>query len=334
LKKRWLVTGGAGFIGTNIVERLLSLGDEVVVIDDLSRNGSDRNLGFLEKLGTFQFLNVKIGDDDTIQRIISNVERCDVVLHLAAQVSLLASIDDPMHDFRVNAIGTVQLLELVRKHWPHALMIYASSNKVYGDLGSVSIVEWEKKFEAPEYPEGFDETLPLEFHGGYSCSKGAADQYVLDYHRIYGLNTIVLRQSAICGRHQNPRADQGWASFLVQETIAKREVQLNGVGKQVRDLLDVEDLVNLYVTLAAMTNGPRTRAFNVGGGATRAMSLLELFDALSERGLTPQFRSGDYRPSDQMVYVSNSSALARETGWEPKISLSEIIDRLIQAESV
>ena len=328
--KRWLITGGAGFIGANAVARLVSDNDSVVILDDLSRSGSAANLDYLKARYEFTYVGLSLQDTSALNAWAVTQEPFDIVLHLAAQVSLMQSIADPMTDFLSNALGTLNLLEVQRLAWPEAIFIFASTNKVYGDLAHVEIIEERTRFSAPRHQNGFDESLPLDFHGGYSCSKGVADQYVLDYNRIFGLKTVVLRQSAVCGRFQNPRADQGWASFLVRETLAGRQVQLNGVGKQVRDLLDVDDLVDLYVKVSqASVFG---QCYNIGGGPGRDLSLLELFKELDDRGFTSDFRTGAYRPSDQRVFIADIRKAKESFGWSPRISKSEIIDRLIREE--
>ena len=328
--RRWLITGGAGFIGSNAVERLVNDNESVVVLDDLSRSGSSTNLEYLRMRYEITHVDLALQDSEGLNAWAARQEPFDIVLHLAAQVSLMQSIADPMNDFLANALGTLNLLEIQRRHWPEAIFIFASTNKVYGDLAHVEIVEEETRFAAPHYPSGFDETFPLDFHGGYSCSKGVADQYVLDYNRIYGLKSVVLRQSAICGRFQNPRADQGWASFLVRETLAGRKVQLNGVGKQVRDLLDVDDLVDLYLKISHAT--VFGQCYNIGGGPGRDLSLLELFNELNVRGFTSGFHTGAYRPSDQRVFIADIRKATKDFGWLPRISRTEIIDRLIREE--
>jgi CDP-paratose 2-epimerase len=328
---RWLITGGAGFIGANTVLKLLALGEEVVVLDDLSRNGSLQNAQLLQAAGLRSLVTVSVADTDAYELWASNEEAFDVILHLAAQVSLMESLSNPRLDFEVNALGTLNVLESVRLFWPRARVIFASTNKVYGDLSSRLVTETESRFVLGDCPNGIFETEPLDFHGGYSCSKGSADQYCLDYHRIFNIDSVVLRQSAICGQLQNPRADQGWASFMVRETLSKREIHLNGRGKQVRDLLDVEDLVNLYLIIAKHDTF-KHRVFNVGGGPGRDISLLEFFSELENRGFSPQYQFGMERPSDQKVFIANLQAITDETGWSPVFSKENIIDRLIETE--
>ncbi len=326
---RWLVTGGVGFIGTNLVDHLRTIGDEVVVVDDLSRDGVEANKSFLVQKWGQEVLAIDVADYSTLMDMFIDQGPFDAVAHLAGQVSLMASIEDPRRDFAVNAEGTLNVLEAVRHHSPNALVIGMSSNKVYGDLGGVEILEESTRFIAPAYPAGFDESLPLDFHGPYGCSKGAADQYLLDYHRIYGLRTVSLRQSSVFGRFQHPRSDQGWVGFLIDEARQGRQIRLHGVGKQVRDLLYATDLAELFSAMAKSPEAVAGRAFNVGGGPTRALSILELFQWLKKNvGVEVDYLPGDIRPSDQKVFVADITAITKATGWVPKISLDEGLNKV------
>lgn len=327
----WLITGGAGFIGTNLVLRLLEDGEQITVIDDLSRPGSELNASVLAEHGLNQLIRLSVADRHGLREVAETIAEPDFIIHLAGQVSLMQSLLDPIRDFEDNALGTLNILEVLRIKWPDARLIFSSTNKVYGDLSGYGISEKQNRFELPEFPHGLSEDTPLSFHGGYSCSKGAADQYVVDYSRHFGLDTYVLRQSAICGTWQNPKADQGWASFLVQETLNSRTVHLHGRGKQVRDLLDVEDLVALLIRISE-TKTPTHRVFNVGGGPERALSLLELFSELTTRGFSPSYEFGPSRPSDQMVFIADTSRAQECFDWQPQFDLASIIDRLIEAE--
>jgi len=243
----------------------------------------------------------------------------------------MQSIANPIDDFFSNAAGTIYILEALRKFHPECRLLFSSTNKVYGDLGAEIIEETEFKYVARDFQNGMPTNLGLDFHGGYGCSKGAADQYVIDYNRIYNLDTIVFRQSAICGRYQHPKADQGWASFLVKETLANRQISLNGRGLQVRDLLDVEDLVDLIILVMKSQDLP-SRVYNVGGGPERALSLLELFANLEQRGFSPSYLFGNERPSDQKVFVADIRPLLDDFQWRPKFNLQQIVDRLIAEE--
>ncbi len=326
---KWLVTGGAGFIGTNLVDHLNEQGDEVVVIDDLSREGVAANRDFLVQNWGQQVIVQDVSDYSALSETFRKHGPFDAIAHLAGQVSLMASIDDPRRDFAVNAEGTLNVLESARLYSPEALVVGMSSNKVYGDLSGVAIVEEQTRYVAPGFPNGFDESLPLDFHGPYGCSKGTADQYLLDYHRIYGMRTVSLRQSSVFGRFQHPRSDQGWVGFLVDEARRGNEIQLHGVGKQVRDLLYASDLAELIRQMAVVPDAVAGRPFNVGGGPTRALSILELFAWLKANAdLDVNYQSGEMRPSDQMIFVADTSAISAATGWHPQVSLDEGLSKL------
>jgi len=328
---KWLITGGAGFIGTNLVLKLLSQGHTVTVVDDLSRQGSSENWELLKTQSNCVLLCLDISKQENVEKSVSSIDDLDYIVHLAGQVSLLRSIENPIEDFFSNAAGTIYVLEAMRKYHPNARLIFSSTNKVYGDLGDQEILETQDKYVATQFPFGMPTSLKLDFHGGYGCSKGTADQYVLDYHRIYKMDTVVFRQSAICGKFQHPKADQGWASFLVKETLAGRQIKLNGRGLQVRDILDVDDLVDLIITVMKSEH-LSSRVYNVGGGNERALSLLELFNELQSRGHSPSYVFGDERPSDQKVFVADIRPLLQDFEWKPKFSLEQIIDRLIEEE--
>jgi len=333
---RWLITGGAGFVGSNVAIALIERGDTVVVVDDLSRKGSELNRIILRERAALELLVVDVTDQAALRSVFEVHGPFDAVAHMAGQVSLVASIEDPARDFEVNALGTVNVLECVRLLNPNAAVIGMSSNKAYGDLGSVRIVEHENRYEAPDYPHGFDETLPLDFHGPYGCSKGTADQYLVDYHRTFGLRTFSLRQSSVYGPMQHPRSDQGWVGFLIGEALAGRTIQLNGHGKQVRDLLHASDLAALIILLGEMPAEKSGHAFNVGGGPERSLSILQLFDWYeAETGNQVSYRTGERRLSDQEVFVSCNHKVERMTGWTPRISLDEgLRELLLQSQAL
>ena len=319
----WWVTGGAGFIGTNVTTHLLSEGHEVVVIDDLSRSGSELNAAYLEETLGVRIVRADISNQATWEALAREHPAPEAIAHLAGQVSLLASIEDPRRDFEVNALGTLNALEFVRNEAPKAALIGMSSNKAYGDLGSVRIVEGATRYTAPEFPRGFDESLPLDFHGPYGCSKGTADQYLVDYGRIYGLRTISLRQSSVYGPHQHPRSDQGWVAFLIEQAKLGNSISLNGVGKQVRDLLHATDLARLIESLGrGLPSGGH--AVNVGGGIDNSLSILELFAWIEQtHGVEVQFQTGEPRPSDQLVFVSDNTRVRSLVSWSPQVGVAE-----------
>jgi CDP-paratose 2-epimerase len=324
---KWLITGGAGFIGTNLTMRLDAESQQVTIVDDLSREGSSVNWDYLANHSSCTLLRGSVSDPAFVAQL-SRECAPDVIVHLAGQVSLMRSIEDPMADFESNIRGTLLILEQVRHSWNGARLIFSSTNKVYGDLEEFDYGRGPTRYTNQTLEEGVDIDVPLNFHGPYSCSKGAADQYVQDYHRIYGVDSVVLRQSAIAGMFQHPRSDQGWAAFLTQETLAGRSVKLNGQGLQVRDLLDVDDLAELIIKFGKAKSIAR-RVYNVGGGPDRSLSLLEFFAELQKRGYKPKFEIGSERPSDQRIFVAKIEPLLRDLQWAPRYSLDEIIDRLV-----
>jgi CDP-paratose 2-epimerase len=329
---KWLVTGGVGFIGTNLVVHLLEHGHRVVVVDDLSRGGVDINASFLADQYNIHPAVIDVSDTQAITQYLTEQPRFDAVAHLAGQVSLLESIRDPMRDFEVNAHGTINLLNFLRTKSPETAIIGMSSNKVYGDLSHVHIREDETRYVAPDWPNGFNESLPLEFHGPYGCSKGIADQYLADFARTYGLRTASLRQSSVYGPHQHPRSDQGWVAHLVSEAVSGRAIQLNGIGKQVRDLLHASDLAQLFVDLAETMQPSAINQFNIGGGTTNALSILDLFGWLESHTTSRVvYRTGTERPSDQKVFISDNSAVSRLTGWRPKINLESGLQGILDS---
>ena len=319
----WWVTGGAGFIGTNVVTHLQEAGHDVVVIDDLSRTGSELNAAFLERQRGVKIVRLDISRPESWEQLGRNSARPDAIAHLAGQVSLLASIEDPRRDFEVNALGTVNALEYVRNRAPEAALIGMSSNKAYGDLASVEITEEATRYVAPKFPDGFDESLPLDFHGPYGCSKGAADQYLLDYGRMFGLRTISLRQSSVYGPHQHPRSDQGWVAFLIEQAKLGNSISLNGIGKQVRDLLHASDLARL-IELLGQDLPAGGNAVNVGGGPAHSLSILELFAWIRDRhGVEVTFATGEPRPSDQLVFISDNSRVRSIVDWGPSVGIEQ-----------
>jgi CDP-paratose 2-epimerase len=262
-----------------------------------------------------------VADEAALTEVFRQHGPFDAVAHLAGQVSLMASIENPRRDFLVNGLGTLNVLEATRALSPEALVIGMSSNKVYGDLSHVKVIEEPKRYVAPDFPKGFDESQPLDFHGPYGCSKGTADQYLLDYHRIYQMKTVSLRQSSVYGPFQHPRSDQGWVGYLLAEAQAGREIQLHGVGKQVRDLLHASDLAKLIQIMARNPEKVAGQAFNVGGGPANAMSILELFEWLERHaGLSVKCSTGALRPSDQPIFIADISRVSKATGWHPTVS--------------
>jgi CDP-paratose 2-epimerase len=325
-----LITGGAGFIGTNLATHVVERGDDVVIADDLSRSGSEMNAEFLKTTLGLDVNRVDVSREEELQDFFATEAPFDAIAHLAGQVSFLASLEDPRRDFEVNALGTLNILEHVRLHSPETTVIGMSSNKVYGDLSQVDFIEEPTRYVARDYPNGFAEDMPLAFHGPYGCSKGAADQYLTDYGRLFGLKTASLRQSSVYGPHQHPRSDQGWVAHLLEEAVAGNTIRLNGVGKQVRDLLHATDLARLFVALVECIQPGTDNAMNVGGGPGNTLSILELFTWIERATGTPvKFLTGEPRPSDQLVFISNNSRASELTGWSPSVTVEEGLSALL-----
>ena len=324
-----LITGGAGFIGVNTAAYYLSRGRNVVVWDNFSRVGSEANA---------QWLRATFGDRVTVlrgdvrgldQRFQEAVERSAAVFHLAAQVAVTTSVTGPREDFEVNALGTFNVLESVRLSHARPAVIYASTNKVYGKMSGVRVEEHGTRYAYADLPLGVPEEFPLDFYSPYGCSKGAGDQYVIDYARIFGLRTVCFRQSCIYGPHQFGVEDQGWLAWFAIRALQGKPVTIFGDGKQVRDVLYVDDLVRAYDS--ALTHIDRTsgRAYNIGGGPQKTLSLLELIAMLDERtGRRMRYDLHEWRPGDQRVYVSDIRRASNDFGWEPRTTPAEGVSLL------
>jgi CDP-paratose 2-epimerase len=313
--RQLLITGGAGFLGVNAAIHMVRAGWRVTVLDNLSRAGTDRNLEWLMQHHGDAVSFIK-EDVRNAQALAPHVKQKDAVLHLAAQVAVTTSLVDPVTDFDVNAGGTVNVLEAVRKHNREAPVIFASTNKVYGKL--------------PKSNSACKETQPLDFHSPYGCSKGAADQYVRDYARCFGMNTVVLRQSCIYGAHQYGTEDQGWVAHFVHSILKDRALTIYGDGTQVRDLLDARDLSRIYALVIERIGKTRGEVYNVGGGPQNQRNLLEVIARIGE--LTrrePRYSFADWREGDQEFYVSDVTKARDELGWSPEIDFDHGLRDLI-----
>ena len=319
-----IITGGAGFIGANAASRYLKRGHQVVVIDNLSREGVRRNLEWLQPQGALEFVELDIRDSDGLSRVFRQHRNADQVLHLAAQVAVTTSVRDPREDFEINALGTFNVLEALRLARMDAPILYSSTNKVYGEMTSVGVVEKDGRYAYEAAPFGVSEENNLDFHSPYGCSKGAADQYVIDYHRIYGLHTIVFRQSCIYGYRQFGAEDQGWVAWFMIASQLGRPITIYGDGKQVRDILFIDDLLNAYDAAFARAGTVAGRVYNIGGGPENVLSLRELLAYIDKRRNSKlPFSSSDWRPGDQKVFVSDIRRACSELGWVPKISCTQ-----------
>jgi CDP-paratose 2-epimerase len=323
-----LITGGAGFIGSNLADRLAGQGHEVIVYDALSRAGVDRNLAWLKSRHGSRITSIvgDVRDEDQLARAACDAK---AVFHMAAQVAVTTSLVDPREDFDINVRGTVNLLDAIRLRGEPVPVIFASTNKVYGDLADICVEQHGDRYEprALVSRRGVDESRRLDFHTPYGCSKGAADQYVLDYARSFAIPTVVFRMSCIYGQRQMGTEDQGWVAHFLIRALERRPITIYGDGKQVRDILDVGDAVNAYVGALENIDRVAGRAFNLGGGPENAISLRELIDEIREiTGRDVELRFEDWRQGDQRWYVSDTHearttlSLPRPRGWREGVA--------------
>ena len=328
-----LITGGCGFLGSNLAAYALGQGIELCVFDSLYRSGSLHNLQWLRDQGTFTFVHGDIRNQNDITRTVRDFQP-DAIFHLAGQVAMTTSISDPRMDFETNTMGSHNLLEAVRLYAPQAAVLYSSTNKVYGDLEQYAYDETDTRFRCVDKPNGFDEATPLDFHSPYGCSKGAADQYMLDYARIFGLKTVVFRHSSMYGGRQFSTADQGWVGWFCQKAVeAKRgnatPFTMSGTGKQVRDVLHAEDMNRLYFAAFANIDKAKGQAFNIGGGMQNSLSLLELFALLEDvSGAKMKYDQLPPRESDQRVFVADLKKASDVLGWAPQVSARDGVTRM------
>ncbi|MBT3389381.1 MAG: NAD-dependent epimerase/dehydratase family protein [Chloroflexi bacterium] len=330
MSKKYLVTGGAGFIGSNYVNRLLRRGERVTVFDNLSRAGAKLNLNWLQSthgVGSFFLVAADVGDVESLKDAARGV---DVIVHLAGQVAVTSSVLDPRKDFLDNALGTFNLLEAARLSGRLPAVLYASTNKVYGGMDDTTVREAATCYAYADLPHGVPETQPLDFHSPYGCSKGAGDQYVRDYARIYELPTVVLRQSCIYGLRQFGIEDQGWVAWFVIAALLGKPITIYGDGKQVRDVLFIEDLLDAYDAAIANIATASGQVYNIGGGPQNTLSIWAEFGPLLENllGAKIPIARADWRPGDQRVYVSDIRKAERELGWQPKVSVEQGVRRL------
>jgi CDP-paratose 2-epimerase len=327
--KRILITGGAGFIGCNAARFFRARNWSVTVLDNLSRAGTDNNLRWLRDATTFDFEQVDVRDRATVDRVLAE-GRFDAVLHLAAQVAVTTSVADPSTDFAINALGTFNVLEAIRHRCPEAVFVNASTNKVYGKIVNAESALRDGRYAYANRPFGIGESEPLDFLSPYGCSKGAADQYALDYARIYQIPATSFRQSCIYGPRQFGVEDQGWVAWFAIASMLGRDITIYGDGKQVRDVLHVEDLVRAYEAAIRAPEKVTAEAFNVGGGPGQVLSLLDLIERL-ERRLKRRIplQWDEWRPGDQRVYISDIRKLDTALSWKPEIDVATGITQLI-----
>lgn len=330
-----LITGGCGFLGSNLASYGIENGHEITVFDNLSRLGSNKNFEWLQSIGDFEFIHGDIRLTNGIEETIKD-GRFDAVFHLAGQVAMTTSIANPYNDFLINTNGTLNLLEAIRKYSKDTAVFYSSTNKVYGDLEQFTYEETNKRYICSEYPNGFDENVSLDFRSPYGCSKGAADQYILDYSRIFGLKTIVFRHSSMYGSRQFATYDQGWIGWFCSKAVEKSKsigepFTISGNGKQVRDIMHAEDIIFLYYTALADVDKIYGQAYNVGGSIDQSLSLLELFDMLNGiLNIEMEYVKMPPRISDQKVFVADITKISSRIDWTPKVTSLEGVTAMIE----
>lgn len=319
-----LITGGAGFIGSNLANFYIKKGVDVIIFDNLSREGTNLNLSWLKRKypAKFSFVRGDIRNYNILRNIFKKHKNIDVVFHEAAQVSVMESIANPRLDFETNLLGTFNLLEVIRQFSKNTILVYASTNKVYGNL---------KNIKGEEIKNGISELRNLNFYSPYGCSKGASDQYVRDYSRTYGLRTIVFRQSCIYGERQMGEENQGWLSWFVICFLSGRRINIYGTGRQVRDVLFIDDLVRAYDMAIKKINITNSKIYNIGGGSTNSLSILKLLELLEKNiGRRVEYKFLNSRPGDQQFFISDNSLSRQDFGWEPKVSFEVGLKRLVK----
>jgi len=332
MTRNFLVTGGVGFIGSNYVHKLIQRGERVTIYDNLSRAGAPRNLAWLEETFGKDAFRLIVGDVRSADLFTESAKEADVIVHLAGQVAVTTSVTNPRDDFEANALGTFNALEAARLSDRDPIFIYASTNKVYGGMEDVRLVEEATRWRYKDLVQGCPETQPLDFHSPYGCSKGTGDQYVRDYARIYGLRSVVFRQSCIYGPRQFGIEDQGWLAWMMIAAVTGRRITIYGDGKQVRDVLHVNDLLNGYDAAIERIDNARGQVYNMGGGPRNVLAVWAEFGPILERllGKKIDVARADWRPGDQRVFYADFRKATHELDWEPKIDLEEGLEMLFE----
>jgi CDP-paratose 2-epimerase len=328
--KKFLVTGGAGFIGCNYAHRLLGRGAHVTVFDNMSRRGAQDNVRWLTEQHGADRLAVVVEDVRSYDALAAAARGVDVIVHLAGQTAVTTSVSDPRADFEHNAWGTFNVLEAARQAGTHPTVLYSSTNKVYGGMEEIEIVEQETRYAYRTLALGVPEDQPLDFHSPYGCSKGAGDQYVRDYARIYDLPTVVFRQSCIYGPRQMGVEDQGWVAWFVIAAALGRPITIYGDGKQVRDVLFIDDLLDAYDAAVERIDAVAGEIYNLGGGFANTISVWRefgpLLERMTERSIDVSY--ADWRPGDQRVYISDIRKARRDLDWLPQVGVETGLQRL------
>ncbi len=328
MTKKLLLTGGAGFIGINTADYFLTSGWQVIIFDNFSRDRVAENIDWLKSAHQKNLEVIKADVVTDTAKLKELTEQVDLVIHLAAQVAVTTSVADPIADFQTNALGTLNVLEAIRKSNKKPALIYSSTNKVYGDLENIKTIEKELRYEFADI-KGVTEQQNLDFHSPYGCSKGTADQYIRDYSRIYGLKTVVFRQSCIYGPHQFGIEDQGWVAWFIIATLLNKKISIYGTGKQVRDVLYINDLVKAYDQAFQNIDKTAGQIYNIGGGYDNSLSLLEFLSILEKLlGKKIKYSFADWRPGDQKMFISDNTKLLHDLGWQPQISKESGITKI------
>ena len=333
---KFLITGGCGFLGSNLAAYLLEKNHEVIAFDNLYRAGSHKNLQWLNSFHK-NFQHIK-GDIRNIYEIERSVKlKPDVIFHFAAQVAMTTSISQPYFDYETNVKGTINLLETVRKYSSQSIICFSSTNKVYGDLENLNYEETDTRYILKNFTNGLNESTPLNFSTPYGCSKGSADQYMLDYAKIFDLKTVVFRHSSIFGGRQFSTADQGWVGWFCQKAyeiknkILPKPFSISGDGKQVRDILYSTDLINCYMKAIENISKTSGQVYNIGGGVKNSLSLLELFKVLEEMlGIKMEYEKKERRKSDQKVFIADITKANVDFSWKPKVSKQAGIKKMYE----
>jgi len=336
-----LITGGCGFLGSNLAASYLEEDAEIIIVDALFRTGGEENLEWLQSVAKqrqLTFYRSDLADETSVEDVFQRHAPFDFICHVGGQVAMTTSMSDPRRDLRTNILGTFNVLEAMRRHSPNAFLAYSSTNKVYGDLEALRYGETETRYTLLDYPDGLDEILPLDFASPYGCSKGAADQYVHDWKRNFDVQTVVFRHSSIYGGRQFATVDQGWIGWFCGKALDQREnrsirkLSISGSGKQVRDVLHADDLVRLYRNAYAHRDRIAGEVFNIGGGMTNSLSLLELFNKLAEMLNMGEviFSSGPARKSDQRVFVADVRKATKLLEWSPKVNVLHGLERMLE----